>query len=253
MTMASTPHPLIGVAACVLAQRHDFHAAADPYVRAIALCGGVPVIVPSLGAALDGSALLDRLDGMLLTGSPTNVEPSRYGGTPARPETPLDARRDATTLGLARQAIDRGVPLLAICRGLQELNVALGGSLHQHVHEVDGRFDHRAPSNLPMARRYAAAHGVALTPGGALSALTGGATGGMVNSLHGQAIDRLAGTLTVEAVAADGTIEAVRVAEAPGFAIGVQWHPEWLLDDPLSGGVVRAFAGAAAHRAQARL
>jgi putative glutamine amidotransferase len=253
MSKQRTAQPLIGVAACVLAQRHDFHAAADPYVRAIALCGGVPVIVPSLGAALDAPALLDRLDGMLLTGSPTNVEPTRYGGAPARPETPLDARRDATTLGLARRAIEQGVPLLAICRGLQELNVALGGSLHQHVHEVDGRFDHRAPSDLPVARRYAAAHGVALTPGGALSALTCGAAEGTVNSLHGQGIDRLADALAVEAIAADGTIEAVRVADAPGFAIGVQWHPEWMLDDPLSGGVVRAFAGAAAHRAQARL
>ncbi len=244
--------PVIGVAACVLAQRHDFHAAADPYVRAILHAGGLPVIVPSLGDALDGTALLGRLDGLLLTGSPSNVDPLRYGGPPARPETPLDPRRDATTLPLARLAIDTGLPLLAICRGHQELNVALGGTLHQHVHELDGRLDHRSRPERSVARRYAAAHAVDLAPGGVLAGLVGGAATAMVNSLHGQAIDRLADGLVAEAHAPDGTIEAVRVAGARGFAIGVQWHPEWLLDDPLSGGVFRAFAAAAAGRASER-
>lgn len=243
--------PLIGVAACVLAQRHDFHAAGDPYVRAIIAIGGLPVIVPSLGAALDGAGLLDRLDGLLLTGSPSNVDPIRYGGPSARADTPLDARRDATTLPLAIRAIETGLPLLAICRGHQELNVALGGSLHQHVHEIEGRFDHRAPSDRPMARRYAASHAVTLASGGLLDRMVAGAGVAHVNSLHGQAIDRLATGLVAEAHAEDGTIEAVRVAGAPGFAIGVQWHPEWLLDDALSGGVFQAFGTAArAYRAQ---
>lgn len=246
------PPPVIGVAACVLAQRHDFHAAADPYVRAILHCGGLPVIVPSLGDALDGAALLARLDGLLLTGSPSNVEPLRYGGLPARAETPLDPRRDATTLPLARLAVDTGLPLLAICRGHQELNVCLGGTLHQHVHELAGRLDHRSRPDRPVARRYAAAHAVELAPGGILSGLAGGAATAMVNSLHGQAIDRLAEGLVAEAHAPDGTIEAVRVAGARGFAIGVQWHPEWLLDDPLSGGVFHAFAAAAAGHARDR-
>jgi putative glutamine amidotransferase len=248
--MRETTHlPLIGVAACVLSERHDFHAAADPYVRAVAACGGIPVIVPSLGAALDADALFARIDGLLLTGSPSNVEPLRYGGPPARAETPLDPRRDATTLPLALRAVETGLPLLAICRGHQELNVALGGTLHQHVHEVPGRFDHRPASGLPTARRYAASHAVDIAPDGVLARLTGGATSAMVNSLHGQAIDRLACGLAIEAHAADGTIEAVRVTGAPGFAIGVQWHPEWLLEDPLSGGVLREFAHAAAAHA----
>jgi putative glutamine amidotransferase len=246
---ATTRQPLIGVSACVLSDRHDFHAAADPYLRAVLACGGVPVILPSLGAAVETDALLARVDGLLLTGSPSNVEPLRYGGPPARAETRLDPRRDATTLSLALRAIETGLPLLAICRGHQELNVALGGTLHQHVHEVSGRFDHRPPPDQPVARRYAAAHAIDIVPGGVLGRLNGGATSAMVNSLHGQAIDRLADGLAIEARAQDGTIEAVRVADAPGFAIGVQWHPEWLLDDPVSGGVFDAFAAAAAARA----
>jgi putative glutamine amidotransferase len=247
------PAPLIGVSACVLAQRHDFHAAADPYVRAVATAaGGVPVIVPSLGSLVESEALLARLDGLLLTGSPSNVEPMRYGGDPPRPDTLLDTRRDATTLPLIASVLAAGVPLLAICRGHQELNVALGGTLHQHVQELPGRADHRAPPDKPMAERYAAAHEVELVPDGALAQLVGGARTARVNSLHGQAIDRLAPRLSVEATAPDGTIEAVRVVDASGFALGVQWHPEWLLDDPLSGGLFRAFGAAAMRYARAR-
>lgn len=240
--------PLIGISACVLSLRHDFHAAGDPYVRAVVAIGGLPVILPSLGAGLDGEAMLARLDGLLLTGSPSNVEPMRYGGHAPRPDTQLDARRDATTLPLVRGALAAGLPLLAICRGHQELNVALGGTLFQHVEELPGRIDHRAPPHPPMAVRYAPAHDVALLAGGALSRIAGGARTARVNSLHGQAIDAIAPGLVVEATAPDGTIEAVRVEGAAGFAIGVQWHPEWMLDDPLSGGVMRAFGEAARQR-----
>jgi putative glutamine amidotransferase len=245
--------PLIGVSACVLAQRHDFHAAADPYVRAVAgAAGGVPVIVPSLGSLTEMDALVARLDGLLLTGSPSNVEPMRYGGAAPRPDTLLDTRRDATTLPLIARALAAGLPLLAICRGHQELNVALGGTLHQHVQELPGRVDHRAPSDKPMTERYAAAHDVALVAGGALARLVDGARAARVNSLHAQAIDRLAPRLAIEATAPDGTIEAVRVIDAGGFALGVQWHPEWLLDDPLSGGLFRAFGSAATQYARTR-
>jgi len=245
--------PLIGVSACVLAQRHDFHAAADPYVRAVATAaGGLPVIIPALGSLLDVDAAIARLDGLLLTGSPSNVEPTRYGGPAPRHDTLLDARRDATTLPLIERALAAGLPLLAICRGHQELNVALGGSLHQHVQELPGRADHRAPQDKPIAERYAAAHDVVLVEGGALSRLAGGARYARVNSLHAQAIDRLAAKLAIEARAEDGTIEAVRVIGARGFAIGVQWHPEWLLEDSLSAAIFRAFGHAAAERSRIR-
>ena len=239
----------------MLTQRHDFHAAAEPYVRAVpAGAGGLPVILPSLGSALDLDALVARLDGLLLTGSPSNVQPERYSGHAPRPETLLDPRRDATTLPLINKALEAGLPVLAICRGHQELNVALGGSLHQHVHELDGRFDHRAPSDKPMAERYAVAHEVELTRGGLLAKLVDGARTARVNSLHAQAIDRLAPGLSVEARAPDGTIEAVRVTGARRFAVGVQWHPEWMLEiDALARGLFRAFGDAARDRAGRRL
>ena len=247
--------PLIGISACMLTQRHDFHAAAEPYVRAVpAGAGGLPVILPSLGPELDLDAMIARIDGLLLTGSPSNVQPERYGGHAPRPETLLDPRRDATTLPLISKALEAGLPVLAICRGHQELNVALGGSLHQHVHELEGRFDHRAPSDKPMAERYAAAHEVELTAGGMLAGMVAGTRTTRVNSLHSQSIDRLAPGLSIEARAPDGTIEAVRVTGARCFAVGVQWHPEWMLESSeLARALFRAFGEAARDRIGRRL
>ena len=238
---------LIGVTACVRPDRHDYHAVAEPYLRAVIEgAGAIPVIVPALADALDADALLARLDAMLFTGSPTNVEPARYGGEPARATTLLDPRRDATTLPLIAKTLAAGLPLLAICRGMQELNVALGGTLHQHVEEMPGRIDHRAPQDRPMIERYAVAHEVTLAPGGALARLAGGAARARVNSLHAQGVDRLAPGLAIEATADDGTIEAVRVRDARGFALGIQWHPEWLLrTDALSRAIFAAFGDAA--------
>ena len=155
-------------------------------------------------------------------------------GLPAREGNQADPARDATTLPLIRRAIARAVPLFAICRGVQELNVALGGSLHQEVHELPGPVDHRSDKTLPLPERYGPAHQVRLTPGGMLQALFGGAERIEVNSLHGQAIDRLAPTgWRSRRWRDDGTIEAVRVQGAPGFALAVQWHPEWgVLENP---------------------
>lgn len=247
----STP-PLIGISACVLSLRHDFHAAGDPYVRAVVAIGGLPVVLPSLGAELDGEAILARLDGLLLTGSPSNVEPMRYGGHAPRPDTQLDARRDATTLPLVRGALAAGLPLLAICRGHQELNVALGGTLFQNVHEVPGRREHRG-QGASRDQRYAPAHSARLTPGGLLARLAGSHEI-EINSLHAQAIDRVADGLEVEAVAPDGTVEAVRARQARSFALGVQWHPEWrLAENPVSAAIFAAFGDAARARAASRL
>jgi putative glutamine amidotransferase len=163
-----------------------------------------------------------------------------------------DRARDATTLPLIRRAIDAGLPLIALCRGHQELNVALGGTLHQHVHELPGRANHRAPADLPNAQRYAPSHPVTLTPGGMLAGLAGGQRA-MVNSLHAQAIDRLAPGLAVEAISDDGVIEAVRVVDAADFALGVQWHPEWSADsDSFSRAIFAAFQEALHRRAAIR-
>jgi putative glutamine amidotransferase len=215
--------PIVGIPACAKMVsgmlRHD-----TPARYAQALFGGagaIPVMLPPMGEA--ERAALDRLDGLLVPGSPSNVHPSLYGGGETATPDFHDAARDATALPLIRAALARGMPVLAICRGLQEMNVALGGTLHQQVHAVDGRQDHRGGPG-DFAVRYGPKHPIALS--GELARMIG-ASEIVVNSVHGQAIDRLAPGLVVEAVAPDGTIEAVRVAAASGFAFGVQWHPEW--------------------------
>ena len=236
--------PLIGLPACVIdSSAYTWHSVAEQYIRAVVIAGGVPVILPAIGSDTDIQELLDRLDAVMLTGSSSNVEPARYGGPASREGTKHDPKRDATTLPLIRNVLDAGMPLLAICRGHQELNVALGGTLHQNVQELPGKQDHRAPRDQPHSVRYAPVHPVDLA--GSLARLAGGAVA-KVNSLHAQAIDRLAPGLAVEAMSEDGVIEAVRVDGAKGFALGVQWHPEWLVEtDALSKALFAAFSQAA--------
>lgn len=251
---SSLPPPVIGIPACLREiNEFPFHTVSDKYVAAVVKgMSGIPLLVPAAGAGFDIDALAGCLDGLLITGSPSNVEPHHYGGEPSREGTLHDPCRDATTLPLIRAAIASGLPVFAICRGHQELNVALGGSLHQLVHELPGKLDHRGNRELPRQQRFEPRHPVHLTPGG-LVARIAGATEIMVNSLHAQAIDRLADRLIVEAVADDGTIEAVRVKDAPAFALGVQWHPEWRIGDcSVSLGLFEAFRDAALARAARR-
>jgi putative glutamine amidotransferase len=222
-----------------------FHTAADRYTHAVVdATGCLPLLIPSIGWKVDCSALLDGLDGLLLTGSPSNVEPSHYGGPPSREGTLHDPDRDSTTLPLIREAVRRDIPILAICRGIQELNVALGGTLHQRIFEMPERFNHRRRKGpMTLDERYGPAHPVALTPGGFIAELVG-STEIMVNSLHGQGIDRPAPDLLVEAVAPDGQIEAVSLPGAR-FVVGVQWHPEYkVLENPVSRALFTAFAQA---------
>lgn len=243
--------PLIGVTACWnVGAEAEFHSANHPYVQAVLRSGcGIPVLIPALGADLPVDALIERLDGLMVTGSRSNVDPAEYGGAPA-PASELDPRRDATTLPLIRAALRSGLPVLAICRGLQEMNVALGGTLHQRVHEVPGRLDHRDQADETRAQKWGPRHDVTLAQGGRIAQLMGGAATLQVNSLHWQAIDRLAPGLAVEATAPDGTIEAVRATEAAGFNLAVQWHPETGLDDQeLSRRLFAAFGAAARERA----
>lgn len=210
-----------------------YHAVGEKYVTALIDAAGVlPILVPVPPSGLDPDTVLERIDGLMVPGSPSNVHPDRYGGPAPRPETALDEQRDAVSLPLIARAVDRGIPVLAVCRGFQELNVALGGSLHQHIHEVPSqegrapRFDHREPYGEPIEVRYAQRHNVDLTPGGLLEAILG-TPQIHVNSLHGQAVDRLAPGLRVEARAPDGTIEAASLPGANAFTVGVQWHPDW--------------------------
>jgi putative glutamine amidotransferase len=246
--------PLIGVPACIKAiDNHPFHSVGDKYLRAVAeAAGAVPLVIPAFGDSLDLARLIARLDGLMLTGSPSNVHPNHYGRD-AHPEAePHDPARDGTTLPLIRLALEADLPMFAICRGMQELNVALGGTLHARVHELPGRMDHRRPKHEDPDVQYGPRHEVEITPGGALEPLAGEPTV-MVNSLHGQAVDRVAEGLTVEAVAPDGTVEAVSVTGARSFALAVQWHPEYkALDNPFSTRLFAAFGEAARARARAR-
>lgn len=248
------PPPLIGLPACHIgAGPFSDHKVGDKYADAVVSgSGGIPLVIPAFGPRLDLDALIARLDGLMLTGSPSNVDPRHYDGPAFREGTERDAARDATVLPLIRAAVAAGCPLLAVCRGIQELNVALGGSLHAYLHEVPGRFDHRSDKTRPMDERYEPAHDVTLTQGGALQAIQE-ADRLEVNSLHGQGIDRLAPTLVVEAQAPDGTIEAVSASDAPAFVMGVQWHPEWrVLDIPHHRRLFAAFGAACSMRAAMR-
>jgi len=211
---------------------HACHTVQDKYLHAVVNAAGcMPLLLPALGKHADLKAVLRIADGVLLTGSASNVDAALYGQEIAFPELPQDAARDATTLPLIRALLSRQLPLLAICRGFQEVNVALGGSLHQAVHAVPGMLEHRENINDPLLHQYGPAHRVRLTPGALLSRILGGESEMLVNSLHGQGIARLADGLLVEALADDGLVEAFAVAAMPGFALGVQWHPEWQVED----------------------
>jgi len=230
---------------------HPFYALGRKYADAVRDAAGChPLLLPS-GPAPELNAYVELADGVLLPGSPANVHPMHFGQAVHDPELPLDQERDSVTLPLVRLAVQRGLPLFAICRGLQEINVALGGSLLQAVHEEPGRFDHRADPDLDLAEQYGPSHPVDIAAGGELDRILG-ARPLQVNSLHGQAIDRLAPGLRVEARAPDGTVEAVHISAHPGFALAVQWHPEWkVLENAASTQLFRAF-GDACRQAQAR-
>ena len=222
---------------------HGFHVAGRKYIDAVRLAGCRPLVVP--GAAADElESLLDLADGVLLTGSRSNVDPGHFGETVHDPSLPLDPERDAWVLPMIPLALARGLPLLAICRGFQEANVALGGTLYQAVQEVPQRRDHRAPDGAPAEDQYGPAHEVMVEPGGVLARVLD-QTSFVVNSVHGQGVHRLAAGLRVEAVAPDGLVEAFSLPGAPGFNLGVQWHPEWqAAANPVSRRLFEAFGAA---------
>ncbi len=222
---------------------HPFHIAGKKYLDAVRLAGCQGFIVPSLDAA-DFDDVLDAADGVFLTGSPSNVHPSNFGEPVHNAELPLDVMRDDWTLALIPKILARGIPLFAICRGFQETNVALGGSLYQAVQEVPGRHDHRAAKGAPADVQYALAHPIHIVPGGALAAIVG-TEPIQVNSVHGQGVNRLADGLRVEARAPDGLVEAFTVEAARGFNLCVQWHPEWqAANNPVSMQLLKAFGAA---------
>jgi putative glutamine amidotransferase len=238
--------PLVWLPAC---HRHldlddpgGYTVLADRYALAVTQHGLQPVLFP-MAEAEDIPCLLPLVDGVLLTGSPSNVDATHFGAT-ALPTDLLDPRRDRLTMRLVREALVKGVPLLGVCRGLQEINVALGGTLHQALHDQPGMMDHREPAGEELAVQFAERHEVLLEPGSCFAEWAGG-TRAFVNSLHGQGVKRLGEGLVAEARAPDGLVEGVRVMGAPAFAYGVQWHPEWRHDrHPFYQRTLEAFAAA---------
>lgn len=257
--------PVIGFVCDVTAvSGHPAHLVVEKYIAAVAAgANAQPILLPGRISDIDGNPLaqsidyaeiLDLVDGIFLPGSPSNVAPALYGRPPEDQVLPADPNRDALSIGLIRAAFEAGVPMLGVCRGCQEMNVAFGGSLHPKLHEVSaGDLDHRYDKSLPIPEQYAPVHEVALEPGGLFSDWIGGGTSWRVNSLHEQGVDRLAPGLVVEARAPDGVVEAFRHPGAKTFTTAIQWHPEWRFgEDALSSAIFRAFGDAARLRMESR-
>lgn len=224
----------------------------DKYARAVKVNAQAQPVMFPLADAQDIASLLDLVDGVMLTGSPSNVHPSHFGEAVANPALPLDTHRDALTLALVKACIAAEVPLLGICRGFQEINVALGGTLHQQVHAVEGLQDHRESKTAPFELQYGPSHPVHLLPGSRMAQWAGANTVD-VNSLHGQGIARLADGLLPLARAADGLVEAFELKAARSFAVAVQWHPEWRTsENPFYAAIFKAFGDACRQRNIAR-
>jgi putative glutamine amidotransferase len=246
--------PLVGLPA----DTHEnaklvFHSLGDKYARAVAeVSRCLPVMIPSLAEAMDIDALLDHFDGIVMTGAISNVHPPHYGAEPTAEHEPYDHSRDSLTLELIRAVLDRGIPLFCICRGYQELNVVLGGTLETELQRGAERLDHRSRKVDDLDVKYGPVHPIAITPGGLLEKILGKREA-MVNSLHRQGIARLAPGLQVEARAPDGITEAVSVKGAKTFAFGAQWHPEYkAASNPDSVKLFSAFGDAVRNYAAAR-
>jgi putative glutamine amidotransferase len=225
--MSSRP-PIVGIPCDHrLVGKHPFHVAGEKYIMAVRDGAGVvPVLIPVLSEPIPPADILAAIDGLFFTGSPSNVAPRHYGGPAPREGVLQDENRDRTTLPLLQAAIATGTPLFCVCRGFQELNVALGGSLHQHIHEQPGLSDHRENVSAPLDEQYGPSHEVRVEEGGLLGRILADRSF-QVNSLHAQGIDRLAPDLHADAIASDRLIEAVSMPKAKAFLLGVQWHPEW--------------------------
>lgn len=254
--MSSFPSPLPVVAISTDLKSiagHPTYAVAQKYVDPLLqLAGALPLLLPSMGRSMPVDALLGVIDGLVFSGSPSNIEPHHYGEELSNPESPADPARDATALPLIRAAIARGVPVFGICRGFQEINVALGGSLLQEVHNTQGFDDHREDDTLDVAGQYGPAHPVHAVAGSLLAGIVG-ANSWQVNSLHGQGIKTLAPDLLAQAHAPDGLVEAYTHRNAPGFLLAVQWHPEWqAAQNPVSRAMYAAFGDACRQYARRR-
>jgi len=257
--MKNSPRPIICVSANAMEaahRRHLVHATGERNIHSLLqMVDCIPVLLPPMGAAMDVAELVSRMDGFVLTGGRANVEPHHYDGPEFPAGEPIDPGRDELALPLVRACIAAHVPMFGICRGIQEINVALGGSLHYRIHELSDKNDHRMPRREDCTQEeiFRLNHMVKLTAGGLFEALTGHDEM-MVNSLHGQGVDRLGEGLVVEAMSPDGVIEGLRYDDDSQFIVGVQWHAEWEPDEhALSGALYTAFGEAARKHAARRV
>lgn len=226
--MIQSKRPIVGIPADVKQLGdHPFNVVGSKYIDAIVnVAECTPILLPAIGNRQDVANILALVDGLFLTGSVSNVAPHRYGKSLLKQDTLLDEDRDATTFPLIDAILNAGKPLLGVCRGFQELNVAMGGTLSQAVHEQENRIDHREqPGNLDV--QYGPAHSVSIAKDGVLHEIFARRDEITVNSVHGQGIDILGNNLNIEATAPDGLVEAIAVSNAKNFALAVQWHPEW--------------------------
>jgi putative glutamine amidotransferase len=252
--------PVVGVIgnAHYVENRFNLQAVGLRNLRAVAeVAGALPLMFASAPDITDIDALLEAVDGVLLTGARANVHPTRFGAEPHPGHEPYDEARDAVALALVEACVARGVPIFGVCRGFQEMNVAFGGTLHHEIRDLPGRMNHRMPRlesgeiHPDPAVVFADRHDVTLVPGGVFARIFGREMI-RVNSLHGQGILEPGWRIVVEGVAEDGTIEAIRIADAPNFALGVQWHAEHNAQrNTVNRALFRAFGEAVAARSRA--
>ena len=249
MSRPAGRRPVVGIIgnSYLMNDRYAVHAGGHMNSQAVAdVAGCLPLIIPSDPRFVSVGELLDLCDGFVLTGGRPNVHPSEYGEDETPAHGAFDRGRDAITLPLVRACVERGQPFLGICRGFQEVNVALGGTLFCEIRDLPGRMNHRMPPDGTLEEQFALRHPVRFTKGGPFHRLMG-AEEVMTNTLHGQGINQLGRDVVIDGTAPDGTPEAIYVRDAPGFTLSVQWHPEWnAVADPVSRPLFTAFGAAAA-------
>ncbi|GGL66869.1 gamma-glutamyl-gamma-aminobutyrate hydrolase family protein [Wenxinia marina] len=247
--------PVIGIIgnSQLINDQYATHAGGTMNSEAVAeVSKGLPLIVPADPALVSVDELLEVCDGFLLTGGRPNVHPSEYGEEETPAHGAFDRGRDAIVLPLVRACVARGQPFFGVCRGFQEVNVAMGGTLWPEIRELPGRMNHRMPPDGTLEEKFALRHKVTFTEGGPFHRLMG-AREVMTNTLHGQGIKTPGARVVVDGLAPDGTPEAVWIEGAPGFTLSVQWHPEWRASaDPVSRPLFEAFGRAASAWAEGK-
>jgi putative glutamine amidotransferase len=240
--------PVIGIIgnSHLINDEYPAHAGGTMNSEAIShVSGCIPLLVPACPSLVSVAELLDVCDGFLLTGGRPNVHPEEYGEAETPAHGAFDRARDAITLPLVRACVERGQPFLGVCRGFQEVNVAMGGTLYPEIRDLPGRMNHRMPPDGTLEEKFALRHVVRFTQGGVFHRLMG-APEVMTNTLHGQGVKTPGTRVMIDGHAPDGTAEALYVEGAPGFTLSVQWHPEWRAgDDPVSRPLFEAFGQAA--------